>query len=205
MGEYKIEEPSNEMQVREWFVAHIAESEYSVIVSQSAFPDFILIDGNGDKVRAEFEHKSGNFVSHGHPVDGCDLVVCWSHNLDLPLPVLELSNETLHRPNEGAVEDKYTSRRKKRERPRPEDTLREVVKKCPEEMEALTNAMVDDLHAMDQWLTIVQEPRLALFSAQVKMVQALRETGGEDALRELGKLHPHNLFEILTSKVYLVK
>ena len=28
----------------------------------------------------EFEFESKNFLKHGHRKDGCDLIVCWSHN-----------------------------------------------------------------------------------------------------------------------------
>lgn len=203
MGEYRIENPSSEAQVREWFAAHIAEFEYSVIVSQLAFPDCILSDAAGNRIRAEFEYRSGNFVAHGHPADGCDLVVCWNHNLNLPLPVLELSKRILHQPDKGAVEDSYTPWQKGEKKPRPEDILRKVVKQCFADMQAFEAAMVDDLRAMDQCSSIMHEPRMALFAAQAKIEQALGEAGGEDALRRLGRLHPHNLFEILTDKVYL--
>jgi len=44
-------------------------------------------------VRIEFEYKSSNFVEHGHDPNGCDLIVCWVHDLaDSPLEVLELKS-----------------------------------------------------------------------------------------------------------------
>ena len=30
--------------------------------------------------RIEFEFESRNFRDHGHPPDGCDIIVCWRHN-----------------------------------------------------------------------------------------------------------------------------
>jgi hypothetical protein len=45
-------------------------------------------------VRIEFEFESKNFHEHGHPVDGCDLIVCWRHNWpDCPkhLEIVELA------------------------------------------------------------------------------------------------------------------
>jgi hypothetical protein len=40
----------------------------------------------------EFEFESRNFRSHQHPVHGCDIIVCWTHNWkDCPLEVIELS------------------------------------------------------------------------------------------------------------------
>jgi hypothetical protein len=44
-------------------------------------------------VRIEFEYKSSNFIEHGHDPNGCDLIVCWVHDLaDSPLEVLELKS-----------------------------------------------------------------------------------------------------------------
>ncbi len=41
--------------------------------------------GTLERVRIEFEYQSRNFHTHGHPVDGCDVIVCWEHNWpDLP-------------------------------------------------------------------------------------------------------------------------
>ena len=42
----------------------------------------------------EFEFESRNFRDHGHPLAGCDVIVCWHHNwTDCPahIEVLELS------------------------------------------------------------------------------------------------------------------
>lgn len=47
-------------------------------------------------VRIEFEYQSRNFRAHGHPPDGCDIIVCWVHNwADCPkeLEVIALSEE----------------------------------------------------------------------------------------------------------------
>jgi hypothetical protein len=46
-------------------------------------------------VRIEFEFESRNFRDHGHPVNGCDVIVCWPHNWDeCPenMQVVELSS-----------------------------------------------------------------------------------------------------------------
>jgi hypothetical protein len=31
-------------------------------------------------VHIEFEFESRNFRDHGHPLTGCDIIVCWRHN-----------------------------------------------------------------------------------------------------------------------------
>jgi hypothetical protein len=42
-------------------------------------------------VKIEFEYKSRNFLRHMHNPEGCDLIVCWSHNWpECPLEVIEL-------------------------------------------------------------------------------------------------------------------
>lgn len=46
------------------------------------------------RVRIEFEFESRNFRDHGHPSNGCDVIVCWRHNWpECPsnLEVVELS------------------------------------------------------------------------------------------------------------------
>jgi hypothetical protein len=51
--------------------------------------------GKWQRVRIEFEFESRNFRDHGHPANGCDVIVCWRHNWgDCPaiLEVLELSS-----------------------------------------------------------------------------------------------------------------
>ena len=49
--------------------------------------------GNYVEVDIELEFKSSNFREHGHPSEGCDLVVCWVHDWpDCPVEVLELKS-----------------------------------------------------------------------------------------------------------------
>lgn len=46
-----------------------------------------------ERVRIEFEYRSGNFREHSHRAKDCDLIVCWEHNwVDCPIEVLELKN-----------------------------------------------------------------------------------------------------------------
>lgn len=48
------------------------------------------------KVYIEFEYKSSKFKSHNHPVDKCDIIVCWINDwAECPITVLELSKEIL--------------------------------------------------------------------------------------------------------------
>lgn len=51
---------------------------------QQEFPDCEAMreveSGRWQRVRIEFEYESRNFLAHKHPADGCDLIVCWTHN-----------------------------------------------------------------------------------------------------------------------------
>ena len=47
------------------------------------------------RVNIEFEFESRDCRNHGHPLTGCDVIVCWRHNWpDCPehIEVLELSS-----------------------------------------------------------------------------------------------------------------
>ena len=41
---------------------------------------FFLIAVCWQHVHIEFEFESRNLRDHGHPIAGCDVIVCWRHN-----------------------------------------------------------------------------------------------------------------------------
>jgi hypothetical protein len=44
-----------------------------------------------ERVRIEFEFESRTFLTHGHKVADCDVIVCWEDNwVDCTIEVLEL-------------------------------------------------------------------------------------------------------------------
>ena len=44
-----------------------------------------------ERIHIEFEYQSSNYKTHGHPIEGCDLIVCWDHDWkECPIEVLEL-------------------------------------------------------------------------------------------------------------------
>jgi hypothetical protein len=51
---------------------------------QTGFPDCEAMreveTGKWQRVRIEFEFESRNFLIHKHPPEGCDLIICWTHN-----------------------------------------------------------------------------------------------------------------------------
>ncbi|HEY5027407.1 MAG TPA: hypothetical protein VIK39_03285 [Candidatus Angelobacter sp.] len=89
--------PTNEMGVVFLFGTVAREMGYMVIRLQSEFPDceaFREVEpGRWQQIRIEFEYESRNFLTHGHRLDDCDLIVCWKHNWEgCPLEVVELES-----------------------------------------------------------------------------------------------------------------
>jgi len=87
-------EPVNEQGVVFLFGMVARELGYMVEAVQTGFPDCEAIrqaeGGRWQRVRIEFEFESRNY---NHPLDGCDVIVCWRHNWpDCPphIEVLEL-------------------------------------------------------------------------------------------------------------------
>lgn len=69
---------------------------FAVKKVQQAFPDVIALrkidEQTWQEVKIELEKESRNFLRHGHPPSGCDLIVCWIHNWpECPIEVIELS------------------------------------------------------------------------------------------------------------------
>ncbi|HEV8493209.1 MAG TPA: hypothetical protein VGR76_13105, partial [Candidatus Angelobacter sp.] len=95
--------PTNEAGVMVLFGAVAREQGFAITRMQAAFPDceamYEIEPERWVPKKIELEWESKNFLLHLHPVDGCDLIVCWKHNWpECPLEVLELSTMTWHRP-----------------------------------------------------------------------------------------------------------
>jgi len=77
-------EPVNEGGVVFLFGMVAKELGYLVESVQAGFPDCEakrqVARGRWQRVRIEFEFESRNFRDHGHPQDGCDVIICWRHN-----------------------------------------------------------------------------------------------------------------------------
>mgnify|MGYP000330093579 CR=1 FL=1 len=89
---FKIHFPVNEeLNVREVFAMFHQDLGYRIIESRSEFPDYILEDESGKKIRAEVERVASEFRKHKHPIEECDLIICWYNDWpDCPIEVLEL-------------------------------------------------------------------------------------------------------------------
>lgn len=92
-------EPVNEQGVVFLFGMVAKELGYMVEAVQAGFPDCDAKRQVGpnkwQRVRIEFEFESREFREHGHPEDGCDVIVCWRHNRpDCPahLEIVELES-----------------------------------------------------------------------------------------------------------------
>lgn len=90
-----VYEPINEQGVVLLFAALADELDFLIEGIRSKFPDAHLRrktpKGTYAPCRAEFEFKASNFQLHKHPVDGCDLIICWENDwTDCPLEILEL-------------------------------------------------------------------------------------------------------------------
>jgi hypothetical protein len=92
-------EPVNEQGVVFLFGMVAKEMGYMVEAVQTGYPDCEakrqVGPSNWQRVRIEFEFERRNFRDHGHPPDGCDVIVCWRHNwAECPehLEVVELSS-----------------------------------------------------------------------------------------------------------------
>lgn len=196
MGRFDVE-PQSERQTREWFTAHLDEFDYDIIESQAAFPDYLLLDADGSKVRCEAEYESANFVAHSHNPLECDLVVCWIHSADLSVPVLELSTKELHATGKGACKVARKAHGKKRV-VKASVFSEKTMTACQSEVDAFLEALVEDMKAYDEVMKAIRAPRLALLDAQNVLVCALEDRGGKRALSQYGDgLHPYNLFTLL--------
>jgi hypothetical protein len=91
--------PMNENGVVFLFGMIAQELGYVVESITPGFPDCEAkrqVSRSGDtweRVRIEFEFESRAFLTHGHDISNCDLIVCWEANWpDCPIEVLELKS-----------------------------------------------------------------------------------------------------------------
>ena len=98
--------PTNEAGVLAAFACYARELGFTILRLQAAFPDCEALrevgPNKGQRVLIELEYESRNFLDHQHPVNGCDLIVCWINNWpDCPLEVIELSSVLRDLQNRG--------------------------------------------------------------------------------------------------------
>ncbi len=88
--------PRNEISVRELFAQRAAQLGYQILESRAAFPDYVL-EREGERIFAEAEYRTSDFLRHRHDLGRCDLILVWEHDLPhMSIPVLELRTGTTH-------------------------------------------------------------------------------------------------------------
>ena len=91
-------QPKNEINVRELFAQRATRLGYRILESRAAFPDYVLERG-GERLFAEAEYRTSDFLRHRHDLGGCDLILVWEHDVGyMPIPVFELKSSELHPP-----------------------------------------------------------------------------------------------------------
>jgi len=92
--------PTSESDVVGLFGAVAEELGFEIISTRAPFPDCEArrkIPGSRERFKKcliEFEFSSLDYKKHNHPINGCDLIVCWVHNWNnCPVDVLELQKE----------------------------------------------------------------------------------------------------------------
>ncbi len=111
-------EPTNEAGVAVLFGAVARELGFAIMHVQNGFPDCEAMreiePGRCQRKRIEFEFQSRNFLAHLHPLDGCDLIVCWEDNWpDAPLEVLELKTAISYQQSAVSQGNCWNCQRKK--------------------------------------------------------------------------------------------
>lgn len=90
--EGKLFIPVNEFGVVWLFAQQSEQAGFELVYIGAAFPDAIVRKDDRE-LRVEFEYRLSNFLTHGHDVRECDLVIVWERDVnDFPLPVIELSD-----------------------------------------------------------------------------------------------------------------
>src|SRR3972149_1554915 len=88
--------PKNEINVRELFAQRATRLGYRILESRAAFPDYVL-ERDGQKLFAEAEFRTSDFLRHRHDLGRCDLILVWEHDVGyMPIPVLELKSGATH-------------------------------------------------------------------------------------------------------------
>jgi len=87
--------PTNEQGVIFLFSKVSKDLNIEIEEIKTGFPDAIgrVKTSRGyARRKIEFEYRSSEFKKHGHPIDDCDIIVCWEHDwLDCPKQVEVIS------------------------------------------------------------------------------------------------------------------
>lgn len=81
----------NESELKKWVIDNYEKLGYSGIKRKDIgeCPDLILLR-NGEEVKIELETVASNFLSHKHPFDKVDEIICIVKDMDLEKPVTSI-------------------------------------------------------------------------------------------------------------------
>jgi len=95
-----VHAPTNEMGVVYLFGMMAGQLGMVATRFQTEFPDCEVMreveSGRWERIPAEFEYESRNFLIHKHDPNGCKMIICWVHNwpeCPAEIEVVELSRE----------------------------------------------------------------------------------------------------------------
>ncbi len=157
---------------------------FQIEAIRPAFPDCEakrqVAPGVWQDVAIEFEYESRSFRDHGHPADGCDIIVCWTHNWpECPrtIEVIALSREIDRIRDQGirVTEPDPEQPARKIGRPRANAALRCKSRKSRVRLRRLR--ATHRLNAQKPLPELVQTPR--------RIVPRLCESGKPRAAEEL--------------------
>lgn len=75
-------EPQSEQEVVYLFSILHRELGFPYIIKfQEAFPDVIVLDKDRKQRKVEIEKFASDFITHEHPTEECDFLVCWENDL----------------------------------------------------------------------------------------------------------------------------
>jgi len=78
-----LNRPRNEIETVILFSLLADKLRYKIEACGSAFPDVMLIDQDGNRIAAEFEYLSSNYLQHGHPLSFGGVCICWRKDVEL--------------------------------------------------------------------------------------------------------------------------
>jgi len=192
--------PVNEQGVVFLFGKMNDELDIKIETIQDAFPDAIGIDYRnrtdvGLRKRIEFEFLSSNY---NHPLDGCDILVCWEHDWkDCPesIEVIELKSElgkigSVHLKFSKDIEE-FITRRK------PRKDIEEVFRKIVQETERMSNKITKKIQKTAvSYKTKIPFVAIELQKTRIKLHLTLPQKPKEKDVKYLrsvygNKLHGH--------------
>ena len=144
---------------------------FEVLRMQDRFPDAVLRKNNVN-FRTELEFKSSNFKLHKHPINKCDLIICWTHDWeDCPLKIIELNKYFIENPNkelqaniEREMSDIEITKRLMKKRPNRTieniDKQIGILKKVKRELKKETKIKEDPIKEKQEFKNIIKGPEV---------------------------------------------